>query len=245
MNQTKKISGFLLLTVCLSACEKTHVGAGAGAGGGALAGLALGSFSNDPAVKWIAAIAGGAIGAFAGGAVGKYLTKKDQEKAQAAAVQAANMQSNQPVQWFNPESGHTGMAIPGQTFMAYAPQSTSPVRWRSVKTVVKGEGKEQFVVNQWYYYYQGEWRLSLEGPKGVNQLPSDAPQRLQQQHMAPQYQQPYAPYPQQQNYYAPQPYQPQYTGPNAYQQTYPHQAYQQPQYQPQYTAPQPYGPVYR
>ena len=84
--KTKIISLFLCIGM-LVACNNTQKGAAIGAGGGALLGGIIGAIAGNTA---IGAAVGGAVGAGAGAIIGK---KMDKAKAEAEAVQNAQVES--------------------------------------------------------------------------------------------------------------------------------------------------------
>lgn len=87
MKKVKVFSLALCLGLVLSACNNTQKGAAIGAGGGALLGAIVGKMAGNTA---IGAAVGGAVGTGVGAIIGN---KMDKAKAQAEAVQNAQVQS--------------------------------------------------------------------------------------------------------------------------------------------------------
>lgn len=87
MKKVKVFSLALCLGLVLSACNNTQKGAAIGAGGGALLGAIVGKIAGNTA---IGAAVGGAVGTGVGAIIGN---KMDKAKAQAEAVQNAQVQS--------------------------------------------------------------------------------------------------------------------------------------------------------
>ncbi len=82
-----KILSLLLCVGLVCACNNTQKGAGIGAAGGAVLGAVIGHIAGNTA---IGAAVGGAVGAGAGALIGKHM---DKVKAQAQAVQNAQVES--------------------------------------------------------------------------------------------------------------------------------------------------------
>ncbi len=87
MKKIKVFSFVLCLALVLAGCNNTQKGAAIGTGGGALLGAIVGKIAGNTAVG---AAIGGAVGAGAGALIGK---KMDKAKAEAEAVQNAQVES--------------------------------------------------------------------------------------------------------------------------------------------------------
>ena len=87
MKKIKVFSFVLCLALVVAGCNNTQKGAAIGTGGGALLGAIVGKIAGNTAVG---AAIGGAVGAGAGALIGK---KMDKAKAEAEAVQNAQVES--------------------------------------------------------------------------------------------------------------------------------------------------------
>ena len=87
MKKIKVFSFVLCLALVVAGCNNTQKGAAIGTGGGALLGAIVGKIAGNTAVG---AAIGGAVGAGVGGLIGK---KMDKAKAEAEAVQNAQVES--------------------------------------------------------------------------------------------------------------------------------------------------------
>jgi len=83
-----------------------------GSVGGALVGSQFGSGTGRAAATALGAVLGG----YAGRIVATRLTQSDYEKMDNAAYKAVN--TGEPQQWSNPETGHSGSVAPGGTFQS-------------------------------------------------------------------------------------------------------------------------------
>lgn len=82
-------------------------------GGAALGGL-LGSQIGGGSGQLAATAVGVLLGAYLGSEIGRSLDKADQLYADQAAGQA--LETNQPISWSNPDSGHSGSITPTRTY---------------------------------------------------------------------------------------------------------------------------------
>jgi surface antigen len=119
-NKMKIFKGLAIAVMALSlvACEqgagpKQSIGTVGGAVLGGLAGMAVGGGSGR---LW-ATGAGVLLGALIGSEVGKSLDRADRQyMAQSTQNALESGQSGQPVQWQNPDSGHSGTIVPQKAY---------------------------------------------------------------------------------------------------------------------------------
>ncbi len=84
--------------------NKQTVGTGIGALAGGFAGATIGKGKG----QIVAASAGALLGALAGSSIGKSLDQADMMYHERAVQQSYSAPLNQPINWNNPESGHSG-----------------------------------------------------------------------------------------------------------------------------------------
>ncbi len=105
-------------TLVVSACgpgglSKQTAGAGVGAVTGGLIGSTIGSGSGRTA----AIIVGGLVGALVGSEIGRSLDEQDRLRAERATQYALEEgPSGEPVEWVNPDSGHSGFVTPAEPY---------------------------------------------------------------------------------------------------------------------------------
>lgn len=119
-----KLIAVALMTGALTACMDDGYG-GYGIGGmgpkqtggalvGAAAGGLIGNQFGSGSGKAAATLLGVLIGGYAGSSIGQSMDNIDRQYAAQASYNA--LQSGQPMQWNNPQTGHYGMVQPGPMY---------------------------------------------------------------------------------------------------------------------------------
>lgn len=153
----KSIAAVSLVAVSVSACagttmgDKQTVGSVLGAIGGGVAGAQLGKGNG----QLVGVAAGTLLGALVGSEVGKSLDRADQ-LAMGQTVQKAleTSPSDRPVQWSNPDSGHSGAVTPKPAYTNTAGRYCREFQ----QTVVVG-GQEQSAYGTACRQPDGAWQI--------------------------------------------------------------------------------------
>jgi len=154
----KSIAAVSLVAVSVSACagttmgEKQTVGGVLGAIGGGVAGAQFGKGNG----QLVGVAAGTLLGALIGSEAGKSLDRADQ-LAMGQTVQKAleTSPSNAPVQWSNPDSGHSGAVTPKPAYTNTAGRYCREFQ----QTIVVG-GQEQSAYGTACRQPDGSWQIA-------------------------------------------------------------------------------------
>ncbi|WP_162600636.1 RT0821/Lpp0805 family surface protein [Paraburkholderia sp. C35] len=123
--------------------------------GGASGGLLGGIFGHNGT----SAVIGAAAGALLGGIIGKEMDDRDREARQAALQQALQTsQNNQPRQWKNTKTGHSGTIKP---LNGYA-KSPSAQTCRDFTETYQRDGKQYEQTSKACRNANGEWQLASQ-----------------------------------------------------------------------------------
>lgn len=119
---TRFFTGLILVSTMLTACTTGPNGGVSNENVGTVAGGVLGGFLGsqfgEGGGKTAAAIGGALLGAWAGKQVAKGMTAQDNRYHEDAAYKASTAPVGETINWYNPDSGHSGSITPvrvGQT----------------------------------------------------------------------------------------------------------------------------------
>lgn len=100
------LAGVLAVTGCVQ--DPDHPKQQAGTVIGGVAGALLGSQFGGGTGRLVGVGVGAVLGALVGSEIGKSMDQSDRDHYQLAAQRAASAPINQPIQWNNPDNGHSG-----------------------------------------------------------------------------------------------------------------------------------------
>lgn len=147
-----KIASAGLIALGLAACQDAGPKQTIGTLGGAALGGLVGSQIGGGTGQLAATAAGALLGAYLGSEIGKSLDKADQLYAERAAGQA--LESNQPAQWSNPDSGNSGTIAPTRTY-----QTAQGEYCREYQQTVTVGGESQQAYGTACRQPDGTWRI--------------------------------------------------------------------------------------
>ena len=157
-----KVVAVALMAGSLTACMDDGYG-GYGIGGmgpkqsggalvGAAAGGLIGNQFGSGGGKAAATLLGVLIGGYAGSSIGQSMDNIDRQYAAQASYNA--LQSGQPMQWQNPQTGHYGMVQPGPMY-----SNGSGGYSRQYQQTIYVDGRPQTMTGTAYRDQYGNWRV--------------------------------------------------------------------------------------
>ncbi|WP_350333395.1 RT0821/Lpp0805 family surface protein [Coralliovum pocilloporae] len=117
LHTSAKVLAVTLIGLSVVGCSNTGPKQGIGTVAGAIAGGVIGNQFGKGSGNVVATAAGAVIGGLIGSEIGRALDERDQQLAYNAQYSALERgRSGAPVEWRNPDSGHSGRVVPQKAY---------------------------------------------------------------------------------------------------------------------------------